>query len=518
MVNSTQGNAESFEMGILAFGTSVTVTDEVRRSVEKETEVLEESIQQLRSKIKTEEKVGEELRRSRLSSGKETRDILQGSTENLSSLNFTVDFLQELHKSFTLELMDTTAEPSADDTTKHLYGIAMVDIQAEMAEQQRELDTLHEEGLAHVQSLSSVKEKKVAVTEEMETLKRRIVEDKLEEQNTEWDAKIRLAKHEFDNEMNRQRSLIANLDDAKKQNDALEQEKRKLLTELDENTAALQSEEEVREKHQSEMEKEKLDKQVVLQRLHSESSSNALRIAELKAHLEEAKKLVDIREQLKTKREAARAMRLELHNEKKTLEIELASSKELAAKAKAEDLMVEDSLQEVDLLRQQNDETQAKQVLPGEREYESLLQQELELKSLIGDGQNDSSFTDLRTTIDNLQQRLDDVKKECSEYSAELEKKMMEKDELDAKAESQQNSASAAIQVLQEELSTMKEDNTKVENSINGLRRKIHDKSGGKELAMLKQKLRIFQSGADLLKSTAKKEKSILNHDSDHFD
>ncbi len=219
-------------MGILAFGTSVTVTDEVRRSVEKETEVLEESIQQLRAKIKTEEKVGEELRRSRLSSGKETRDILQGSTENLSSLYFTVDFLHELHKSFTIELLDPTAEPSGDDTTKNLHGISMVDIQAEMAEQQRELDTLHEEGLAHVQSLSLLKEKKVAVTKEMEALKRRIVDDKLEEQNIELDAKIRVAKQEFENEMNRRSSLIASLDNAKKQYDALEHEKRQLVSQL----------------------------------------------------------------------------------------------------------------------------------------------------------------------------------------------------------------------------------------------------------------------------------------------
>jgi predicted nucleic acid-binding Zn-ribbon protein len=290
------------------------------------------------------------------------------------------------------------------------------------------------------------------------------------------------------------------------------------LAELNENTDALQAEQEAREKHRSEMEKEKLDKQVVLQRLNAERSSNASRIAELKAHLEEAKKLVDLREGLKTKREAARATRLELHNEKKTLEIELASIKELAAKAKAEDFMVEESMREVDVLRQQNDETQAKQVLPGEREYESLLQQEIELKSLLGDAQNDPTFIDLKITIDNLQQRLDDVKKECSEYSAEQEKKKMEKDELDAKAESHQNSISAEIQGLQEELSAVQEDNAEVENSINGLRRKIHDKSGGKELALLKQKLRIYQQGADLLKLTAKKEKRILNHDSDHFD
>ncbi len=280
----------------------------------------------------------------------------------------------------------------------------------------------------------------------------------------------------------------------------------------------MQSEQEAREKNRTAMEKEKLDKQILLQRLNAESSSNALRIAELKAHLEDAKKLVDLGQELKVKREAARAGRLELHNEKITLEIELASIKQLAATAKAEDLLVEESLREVDVFRQENDGKQAKQVLPGEREYESLLQQEIELKSLIGDAQNDPSSIDLKTTIYNLQQRLDDVKKECSEYSTALEKKKMEKDELDAKAESQQNSVSAEIQVLQEELSALQEDSAGVENSINGLRRKIHDKSGGKELAMLKQKLRIFQSGADLLKSTAKKEKSILDHESDLFD
>lgn len=231
--------SSSFEMGILAFGTSVTVTDEVRRSVEKETEVIEESIKQLRGKIKTEEKVGEELRRTRVSGLKETRDILQGSTENLNSLHFSVDFLQGIQKSFTIELMDPSTRSlgvnvSGDGTMENLLppecGISIVDIKAEITEQQRDLDAFHKEGIARVQSFSSLKEKKRAVTEAIETLKRRIVDDKLEEQNAELDEKIRLAKQEYENELNRRSSLLASLDESKKQSDVLEHEKRKLVS------------------------------------------------------------------------------------------------------------------------------------------------------------------------------------------------------------------------------------------------------------------------------------------------
>lgn len=229
-------DSSSFEMGILAFGTSVTVTDEVRRSVEKETEVIEESIKQLRGKIKTEEKVGEELLRSRVSGLKETQDILQGSSENLSSLQFTVDFLQALQKSFTMELMDPSTRDGedGDETMGNLlppeYGISIDDIKAEIIEQQRELDTLHEEGMAQVHTITSLKEQKQAATEAIETLKRRIQEDKLEEQNNELEEKIRLAKKEYEDEMNRRSSLAASLEESKKQNEALEDEKRKLVS------------------------------------------------------------------------------------------------------------------------------------------------------------------------------------------------------------------------------------------------------------------------------------------------
>ena len=290
------------------------------------------------------------------------------------------------------------------------------------------------------------------------------------------------------------------------------------MSELDEITAAFQLEQEARKKCQSRMEKEKSDKQIIVQRLHSESSSNASRIHELQSHLEEVKKLVESREDLKGKREAARAARLELHAEKKALEMELALAKELDSKTKTEGLTVEDSLRQVDALRQLNDEKQAKQVLPGEREYESLVQQETELKSLIGDAQNDPSLMDLKTTIEELQQRLKDVNQECSELSAELDTKQMEKDERAAQAEHQKHSTAAEIEALQEEVAAVQESNVDIEKSISRLKRKIQEKSGGKELAVLQQKLRIFQSGADLLKKTAKKEKNVLNQDPDHFD
>ena len=238
MIN-TQGAAPapadaSFEMGILAFGTSVTVTDEVRRSVEKETEVIEESIQQLRGKIKTEEKVGEELRRSRVSGLKETQDILQGATENVTSLHFTVDFLQELQKSFTIELMDFPRgdenATTGDGVLPPEYGISTVDLKAAIAKQHRELDALHEEGQTMVHSISSVMEQKRATTEAMETLKRRMQDDKLEEQNKDLEEKIRLAKKEYEDEVNRRSSLVASLEESKQQSDALEEEKRKLVS------------------------------------------------------------------------------------------------------------------------------------------------------------------------------------------------------------------------------------------------------------------------------------------------
>ncbi len=236
-------SSSSFEMGILAFGTSVSVTDEVRRSVEKETEVMEESIKQVKGKIKTEEKVGEELRRNRLSGVKETRDILQGSTENLNSLHFSVDFLQELEKTMATELMDpsTTSlkDASGDETMENLpptvCGISIVNIKAEIMEQQKELDALHEEGMARVDILLTMKEKKRAMIEGTESLKQRIKDDRLEEQNAELDKKINQAKQDYENELKRRRSLVGSLEESKIRTDALDNEKRKLVR----NTTAL---------------------------------------------------------------------------------------------------------------------------------------------------------------------------------------------------------------------------------------------------------------------------------------
>lgn len=541
--------SSSFEMGILAFGTSVSVTDEVRRSVEKETEVIEESIKQVRGKMKIEEKVGEELRRNRVSGLKETRDILQGSTENLNSLHFTVDFLQELEKTFITELVDPSTRPlrkdaSGDEMMENESpsgcGISIVNIKAEIMEQQRELDALHEEGISQVNSISLIKEKKIALMEAMETLQQRRKDDRLEEQNDELDKKINQAKQEHENELKRRNSLVGSLEEAKKRTEALENEKRKLvsnfprcqilqrdssdvssffqqLTELDENSVAFQSEKEDIENSRLRMEKEKCEKETILQCLTSETTSNANRITKLKEQLEEAKKLIDLREELKRNREAARATRLELHSEKEALENELATTKDIAAQAKIEALKIEESMLEVDVLRRQNDENQEKQVLPGEREHDSLLQQETELKSLIREVQNDPAQIELKSTIDKLQQRLNDVLKECTDFSAEFEKKRKEMEEQDDVVKQRTHSTTAEIEMLRAEVSAVQQNNAEVEDSISQLDRKIQEKSGGKELEMLKQKLRIFQSGARLLKTTAKNEKDILNLGSDHF-
>lgn len=106
--------------GLLEFGTSVSVNEEIRRTIASEIEETQESIQKIKDEIALGTKVGKELRKSRSNAAAETRDLRQGSKEALERLSIMhYDVFHDLnHNTLRKELcvLSEEREPEPMDT------------------------------------------------------------------------------------------------------------------------------------------------------------------------------------------------------------------------------------------------------------------------------------------------------------------------------------------------------------------------------------------------------------------
>jgi hypothetical protein len=112
----------SIDPGILAFGTSVSVNDGLRRSIQAEVEDMDKSCSKIMNHVKSEEKIRDELRKSRALAVKESRSILEGATENVEVLNMDKHILLGLENTLLTEISQADASevakphPNADNT------------------------------------------------------------------------------------------------------------------------------------------------------------------------------------------------------------------------------------------------------------------------------------------------------------------------------------------------------------------------------------------------------------------
>ena len=94
----------SMDAGILAFGTSVSVNDDLRRSIQSDLEEIDSNVSKIKDEITSEQKIGEELRKTRFHAVKEARSQHQVATENLEVLTMHQEILRRLQNTFDVEI------------------------------------------------------------------------------------------------------------------------------------------------------------------------------------------------------------------------------------------------------------------------------------------------------------------------------------------------------------------------------------------------------------------------------
>lgn len=227
------GDEPSVDPGILAFGTSVSVNDDLRRSILTEIEEIDESISTTASQIKTEEKSQEELRKSRGNSIKESRSILETVTENFGTLDMQRQMLKNLEHTFQAEIApgstvvspdretngatnQDTAESNgaAENLPPTIGSLSVASLQKEHMTVETSLVAMKEAVVANIRDLQHLAvEKKTHLTAAAE-IQNRIEAENLSGLLEELEEKMKYGEHVKQSEIKRQSTLMTNHDAA----------------------------------------------------------------------------------------------------------------------------------------------------------------------------------------------------------------------------------------------------------------------------------------------------------------
>ena len=219
-------NAEpNMDAGILAFGTSVSVNDDLRRSIQSDIEEIDKNISKIKDEIASEQKIGEELRKTRFHALKEARSQHQVATENLEMLTMHQEILRRLQNTYEVEIAARSsgtknggASPKGDadsmDVENNNANLPPTTLTVEkLKEGIREVDAELQSWKESFKATAQLYAEQLAQKKEYENaaaeIRRRIQSDQLEERLKQLTVKIQDAVKDKEAELKRTSALKA---------------------------------------------------------------------------------------------------------------------------------------------------------------------------------------------------------------------------------------------------------------------------------------------------------------------
>jgi hypothetical protein len=241
--------------GILAFGTSVSVFDDLRRTIQSQVEEIVTDASKITDDCKSENKIGQELGQSRAHAVQEARVIHVGTTENLETLWMNQGIFNRLEDTFQNEILaprairqddtstavDETAASPLDLYVHHRMDLdelkngtqsmphtttptwSVQGLQKGHRSMETEIKTLTEPLKVVVQLLQEQTAQTMELSEAAHDLRCRVASDNIEDRMMHKTSQNQVAVEELESEYKRHSALLTNHNAASKRAEEMEE-------------------------------------------------------------------------------------------------------------------------------------------------------------------------------------------------------------------------------------------------------------------------------------------------------
>ena len=108
--------ASSNDLGLLEFGTSTNVVEDLTRALQEEVQKIEKDSAKVSQELKSSEIIGNELRKTRAHAVMEVRRLHETATENLEKLTVNQEIFHGLEETMKMNILPSNKENPQDDT------------------------------------------------------------------------------------------------------------------------------------------------------------------------------------------------------------------------------------------------------------------------------------------------------------------------------------------------------------------------------------------------------------------
>lgn len=236
--------ASGVDGGILSFGTSVSVNDDLRRSIELEISDIDSSAKKIMEEVNVEKEVERELRKGFEHATKETRSIVEQVSQHMESLEVNQHLLKDLKTTFDLEIMSTDDidmnkrcqtqgidRKVVDCESSPTFSVdgSLVCIKKNSIKIDNAIQDYKQKVQQHSASIRTLAEKKQQVLDDTIEQRRRLEAENLSSRQEQLITQTGKAHEEFESETMRAASLKAELQKSEERQQVLEKESARLV-------------------------------------------------------------------------------------------------------------------------------------------------------------------------------------------------------------------------------------------------------------------------------------------------
>lgn len=503
------GTSNDVDPGILAFGTSVSVNDNLRRGIVHDIQQINANCSSIKEELSREKRIHDDIAKIKVQSNEEMLRLRQGASDSLDTMNMTLQVLLGLECTFKTELSvnhDAGQEQTGVSKDPHSHQ-GNKDLSKEIAELKETLTS----------RLKKQRDIRIKTTEKKN--ENNFKNLKIEEEFNGPLAKLQESDKLAQETLASERARIGSLKEIIKEVFVRNEQTKMLIETNIKNLAALKETwmKEVKEATESlyVLEEERHHEQSNLLAYETELKKLQIATDALKTQLDEAHRLQKDLGKIQADREESHALFCKLFTEIEELEREnsLVRDKLDADRENYENLVKEKLL--IEKKKEENDRREAETIIPSQAEMKELKaekeQIDLFISTYISDGriemeQVTSEIVSNKNQILDLENELEIVIKDIdTKKSMLLDQKCLLEKYNDSKAQERSEIEKQIKEIVQQ----ITEREMKMKHREEIKKQKIQNDED--ELSKVERKLDILREGKRMLEKAARKGNTLLN-------